>query len=155
MATFVGPDRAAALREISWDDVAAEVYLPNYRALADGYRSLLGGVTTAGVAGLVTSGQLDERVVDADGRRPPPEYVERAAAFTVAAALATGLTACGWTLENEIGGAMKLRHGDRTLKPFEAYQEIRDDPAAWEKHCLELGIDQIPLLAGPVDDAAS
>lgn len=136
---------------MTWEDAGTEVYVPVWEERARRYASTLKGITPTALPDL--SGEirnLGRTIVSMEPEASLDEEVDFAqvAASVIGSALAVALHRQGWELYALPGEEVYARQGEKTIKPFEAMQQLASgklDAAAWRQQCADAGIANVDL----------
>jgi len=150
-AQLMGPDEAAGLKPIAWQNAATDVWLPFWDKAVSGYTAGLKGVTAASLPGFLQSpGELSARIQQSAGRLLAAEDKARAVTHITAMTLALALARQGWTLDTSPGAQVSLQQSDARIEPFVDVARLASGElpaAAWQALCDQAGIATLPLVA--------
>ena len=149
LATMVKPDAAGKLKPIDWNDVCAQVYLPQWLTLVKANTEVLSGITPESLpqfaADLKTFGK---RCRDHSGEKPDDESAEGLACGVVGAVLTVLLVNRGAKAETLPGQPILVTVGSTTVEPFAVLRSLADGKltaAGWLRQCQDLGIQGADL----------
>lgn len=138
------PDKVAKLKSITWDQVARQVYVPQWTDLVKTNAKALGGLTPEALPQL--SGKLKEwgmRLRTPNNQTPDNDHAEGFAGHVIGSALTVLLLSRGGTPLADLGAAATVTMGVTTVEPFgimRALAEGKVTETAWLEQCRELGI---------------
>jgi heat shock protein HtpX len=152
LAALVRPGQRGRLKRVSWDEIGAVAYLPQWQQIVREYAAALTGFTPATLPELVRDvTPLSAAVV---GRRESTmgrQEIEAAIRAIAGAALAVALAHAGWTVDATPGIPVTLRWGREAIEPMTVAHQLAEGqltPGAWLARCRELGIAGIDLASG-------
>jgi Zn-dependent protease with chaperone function len=135
----------AAMAPIRWEDVAARVHVPRWRAFCAERAAELRPLTPETVPTGAALAELGWTLAEPG---LPQEEVLRGAKALLGAAVALLLVEDGWSIEAEPGAAVRMSRDGRACAPFEEVADRCDGRIAdpeWRARCAELGIAARPL----------
>ncbi len=142
---------AQALKPVDWDRVGPQVYIPMWTEAVGKHRSVLQGLTPAGLPDATVDLPRMGRRLGAGDAATKDEAVGRGISM-LGAALALALHRVGWTILADPGAPVSLRKGDADIEPFRVIEELGQkklDPDAWRVRCAGLGIADLDLASAP------
>jgi Zn-dependent protease with chaperone function len=150
MDAMLKPEAARRLKEASWDEVAARVYLPQYQAIAYEHGGHCAGMSIGDVPTCArdVAAAIGERMAAQSDEAWPEDERLRQGAWAIGAIMAATLAQADWTLATAPGDPVRLVNGDMSLDPFSLAQAIvtgRMDAAEWAERCRSLGISDVTL----------
>jgi hypothetical protein len=150
MDAMLKPEAARRLKEASWDEVAARVYLPQYQAIAYEHGGHCAGMSIGDVPTCArdVAAAIGERMAAQSDEAWPEDERLRQGAWAIGAIMAATLAQADWTLATAPGDPVRLVNGDMSLDPFSLAQAIvtgRMDAAEWAERCRSLGIADVTL----------
>jgi hypothetical protein len=151
VVTLAGPDQAAKLKSISWDNVRDEVYLPKWRKLVEANASVLQGVKVADLpARLMDFKTFSRQFKYMSGEDVSWQDAESVGGAVLGAAMVVLLQGRGAAAQSEHGDALELNLNGVAIQPFNVISELREGkltPEEWTRMTRELGIADDPLAA--------
>ena len=142
----------ALLRDVAWENVGAEVIVPQMRKRTEPLLHLLGDATVAQLPDLAkTAPDLGRRIATAQDRKLP-DGVDPATwgVGLLGDSLTLALASNGWTIESPLGSSISARRGTSVIQPYEAVQALssaKADPHGWMQQVEALGIGPIRLAS--------
>jgi hypothetical protein len=144
LATMADPDKTAKLQSIDWAEVAAQVYLPQWKSLTKSNAKPLQGVTPESLPALAKDlKKFGSTLKTPDGSVPDEEQAAGFANFVVGAALSVLLVTRGGKADSEPGLPLTVRVGQKTVETFAILQQLADGKlteATWLSEIHDLGI---------------
>ena len=141
---LAGADQAARLKPIVWDEVGAQVYVPQWTKLAQINALKLKGITPESLPMLAASlKKFGVGLLDYASRPPGEQHAEALANALIGAILCLLLIQRGGQLNAGPGMAISVALNGRTLEPFMVVPALKDGKKTteeWVKQCEDLGI---------------
>jgi heat shock protein HtpX len=150
IGVLTGKDGLYTLRPLTWDEVAARVYLQPWEDLARQQSAALEGMSAASLADVRGAmGPLDAHFGRYSAQGLSEEHIRGLEFTAVGAALATALWREGWDLNQRPGVGFRMRQGEREIAPFSVLPRLVSGdlkPEMWLKQCADAGISDLPLV---------
>jgi heat shock protein HtpX len=138
-----------SLQCVAWDQVAASVTIPGWKAFTKEYGSALEGTTAGTIAdGLPKLPAIGAQMRDPKGMLLTPAQRTQRAGQLLSAGLALALLDEGWDL-HVAPGVFNFQKGTEQLNPFLVVQQLMEGKLTrdeWAKRCAELGLTEIALF---------
>ena len=138
----------ADLKPTGWENVAHDVYRPQWADIAQKQRSNLSGLTLKTLPARLTDfDEFSGNIVKTSGE-PFWEKRKSYAAFIVAAAATTKLIEAGWETRTSPGMEIVVHFGARSWEPFAAVRKLffgDMTPEEWQVTCDRLEISDLAL----------
>jgi Zn-dependent protease with chaperone function len=156
-AIAVDKAKARSLKPIAWDQMTDLVLVPQWEASAKKYAAVTTLLTPALLPDVAHSDLQYFTKIAAVGNFLPrnvtpdqvsPEDRTQVISNVVGSALIVALRRRGWSVRTNPGEDVFLVKGDKTLQPFQVFQDLEKATLSaeeWEKTCLDLGISGIGL----------
>jgi Zn-dependent protease with chaperone function len=147
------PDlKSGSLKCITWDEVGAQITIPQWRTFVADYASFLEGVTAASLPDQIAKfPAIGNKMRDPKGMLLGPDQRTRRAGQLFAAGFGAALLDHGWQLVSG-PGVFHLERGSEKLNPFLVVDHLMSNkitPQDWVAKCNALGIAQLTLLPAP------
>jgi heat shock protein HtpX len=147
----------SSLRPVSWEEQASTA-VALWRAAVAEYSHLLAHASAANLHdAMARVPEVAPYIRDPEGMLLMPKQREYRARDLLAKAFALALAENGWTVHARPGNFYLCR-GEERLNPFQVVHAIGAGQLAkqtWLERCQALGIDALPLDAGPRGNATS
>lgn len=141
---MIGEENVAGLKAVTWDDLGAAMWAPQWMAVAERYKAFLGPIRAdalpSGSGPYIT---LGSKLVDRTEINVNSDERIRRAVQVLSIALGCLLLRRGWTLRADMGAPILVVHGTEVLNPFAPVQGLLDGtlpPEQWVETCGRLGI---------------
>ena len=149
LASMVRPEYRDKLQPVTWDDIGATAYLPNWQKTVRTHADGLSGHTVATLPDLLrTPAALADDIKRLAGRTLLQQEVAGAILGIAGTALAVALARQGWTVDATPGIPITLRRGDDAVETFGVPRMLAEGKLtgdAWLQRCKELDIADLDL----------
>ncbi|HXJ95456.1 MAG TPA: M48 family metallopeptidase [Terriglobia bacterium] len=155
----LNPNRKVTeLKPASWEQVGTEVWMPQWKRLAEEYAAPLKGTTVGSLQEVVKDlNKIGSQIRDPKGMLITREQRTQRAGHLVGAAFALALSEAGWELHAG-PGELHLNRGADELNPFETVAQLASgalSAGSWLERSKALGIENLPLGRSPARLEAS
>lgn len=144
LAVMAGAEQAGKLKQIAWDDVCAQVYLPQWAKLLKANTAALSGITPESLPTLAADqSALGKRFVQISGEKAEDEEAEGLAAAVIGSALAVLLVNRGGKPDAAPGNTISVSLNSRQVEPFGVLKALAGGEMSaeeWGRTCADLGI---------------
>ncbi len=149
LARLGGSENTDKLKPVRWEDVGAQVYLPQWRGLVKANTRSLDGLTPESLPACARDlAAFGKRFVFASGEAVDNEHAEGIAAAVVGAALAVLLIDRGAALDAAPGHTVSVTVGSSKLEPFGLVGALatgKTTADAWQQQSAALGLAGLDL----------
>jgi heat shock protein HtpX len=143
-------------RNVGWERVGEEVYLPNWKKVATEHAAGLKGAKPTDLPNIASDlFAFGQRFVPKT-ELPSRDVIVHRAQGAVSSAFAIALHEHGWKLQNNLGEPIRFTLGDKQIEPFNVVRKLESGELtkdAWEKECEESNLADWDL--GAIENLAS
>lgn len=140
------------LRNISWDDIGEQVYIPLWESMVRKQSEILRGVTCLSLVDSLERFKDNKSLRDLvvpPGQKPSLQEKIRIAVGVFGVALFVGLRDNGWDVKPIAPGlAVALTSGETEIEPFSVVNRIHSkelSPEVWRETCAKANISNLSL----------
>jgi heat shock protein HtpX len=151
MSQLAGAEQVAKLKTIGWDDVGAQIYIPQWTRLVQLNVAGLQGVTPESLPKLATDiKSFGKTLLDFSKKKADDDNAEGLASAVVGAALALLIIERGGKLDTAPGHDITVTLNKHQLKPLTVLPALKNKKLtleSWSAQCVALNIAVVNLGA--------